>query len=144
MSTKRASLSSGLQENSAEVIDELDVAIIRVLQRKGRATNEEVGDAVDLSPSAASRRIHHLETQGVITGYQAIIESKALGADITVRFTYSPLQRRHFLSSDGGRVRLHVASQGGWNYRFVNGFTRRSYLGFLASDGSTRVLLYVT
>jgi len=93
MSTKRASLSSALQENSAEVIDELDVAIIRVLQRKGRATNEEVGEVVGLSPSAASRRIHYLEERGIITGYQALIESKALGADITV-FVRVTLERQ--------------------------------------------------
>jgi DNA-binding Lrp family transcriptional regulator len=65
-------------------MDDLDVAIIRVLQRQGRATTEEVGDAVGLSPSAASRRIHALEGRGIITGYQALVQNKALGAEITV------------------------------------------------------------
>ncbi len=93
MSTKRASLSSITQEKPTEAIDEIDIAIIRVLQRKGRATNDEVGDVVGLSPSAASRRIHALEDRGIITGYQALIENKTLGADITV-FVRVTLERQ--------------------------------------------------
>ena len=39
----------------------LDLAILRYLERNGRATNYEVGEAVGLSASAASRRIQALE-----------------------------------------------------------------------------------
>jgi Lrp/AsnC family transcriptional regulator, leucine-responsive regulatory protein len=93
MSTKRASLSSFTHENPTEAIDEIDIAIIHVLQHRGRATNDEVGDAVGLSPSAASRRIHSLEHRGIITGYQVLIENKILGADITV-FVRVTLERQ--------------------------------------------------
>ena len=55
----------------ASGLDELDAAILRHLERHGRATNYEVGEAVGLSASAASRRIQSLEASGAIRGYRA-------------------------------------------------------------------------
>jgi len=51
-------------EAAASGLDELDVAILRYLEQNGRATNYEVGEAVGLSASAASRRIQDLEATG--------------------------------------------------------------------------------
>jgi DNA-binding Lrp family transcriptional regulator len=65
-------------------LDELDEAIVRHLERHGRATNYEVGDAVGLSASAASRRIQALEESGVIRGYRAQIDDRLLGKRMTV------------------------------------------------------------
>jgi DNA-binding Lrp family transcriptional regulator len=65
-------------------IDELDLAILRFLEREGRATNFEVGEAVGLSPSAASRRILALEAARAIRGYRAIIDDRLLGKSMTV------------------------------------------------------------
>ena len=65
-------------------LDQLDEAIVRHLDRHGRATNYEVGDAVGLSASAASRRIQALEDSGVIRGYRAQIDDRLLGKRMTV------------------------------------------------------------
>ena len=65
-------------------LDELDTAILRYLERHGRATNYEVGEAVGLSASAASRRIQALETSGAIRGYRAQIDDRLLGKKLTV------------------------------------------------------------
>jgi DNA-binding Lrp family transcriptional regulator len=65
-------------------LDELDTAILRHLERHGRATNYEVGDAVGLSASAASRRIQALEASGAIRGYRAQIDDRLLGKRLTV------------------------------------------------------------
>ncbi|MGA3031702.1 MAG: Lrp/AsnC family transcriptional regulator [Terracidiphilus sp.] len=65
-------------------LDELDHAILRYLARQGRATNYEVGDAVGLSASAASRRILALEQSGAIRGYRALIDDRLLGKHMTV------------------------------------------------------------
>jgi len=65
-------------------LDELDEAILRHLERHGRATNFEVGEAVGLSASAASRRIQALETTGAIRGYRAQIDDRLLGKRMTV------------------------------------------------------------
>src|ERR1700691_2231624 len=68
----------------APELDELDGAILRHLARHGRATNFEVGEAVGLSASAASRRILALEASGAIRGYRALINDRLLGKHMTV------------------------------------------------------------
>lgn len=65
-------------------LDELDEAILRFLARNGRATNYEVGEAVGLSASAASRRILALEASGAIRGYRAMVDDRILGKHMTV------------------------------------------------------------
>ncbi len=65
-------------------LDELDASILRFLERNGRATNFEVGEAVGLSASAASRRIQALETAGAIRGYRAMVDDRVLGKRRTV------------------------------------------------------------
>jgi Lrp/AsnC family transcriptional regulator, leucine-responsive regulatory protein len=89
MRTKREQKSQFVQEtgtrreNSSEM-DPLDVAILGYIERRGRATNFEVGEAVGLSASAASRRIQTLEAIGAIRGYRAIVDDRLLGKRMTV------------------------------------------------------------
>ena len=94
MGTKREDNDHPVQESGAELfdeggvggsaLDELDAAILRHLERHGRATNYEVGEAVGLSASAASRRIQALESAGAIRGYRAQIDDRLLGKRTTV------------------------------------------------------------
>jgi len=77
--------SAAANSNSAAPnIDELDTSIVRHLERHGRATNYEVGEAVGLSASAASRRIQALEASGAIRGYRAVVDERLLGKPMTV------------------------------------------------------------
>src|ERR1019366_3652786 len=92
MGTKREEMRGSAQETSAALLksgeqvelDELDTAILSHLARHGRATNYEVGEAVGLSASAASRRIQALETAGAIRGYRALVDDRMLGKRMTV------------------------------------------------------------
>lgn len=74
---------SASEPNSAG-LDEIDQSILHYLQNHGRATNYEVGEAVGLSGSAASRRIQTLEAAGAIRGYRAEIDDRLLGKRMTV------------------------------------------------------------
>lgn len=65
-------------------IDPVDKSILRVLQRNGRATINEVSDVVGLSPSPVARRVRLLEEAGIITGYAAQIDEAALGYGFSV------------------------------------------------------------
>jgi len=80
-------------EPLATGLDDLDAAILRHLERNGRATNYDVGEAVGLSASAASRRIQALETMGAIRGYRALINDRLLGKHMTV-FVRVTLERQ--------------------------------------------------
>lgn len=64
-------------------MDEKDRQIIRMLQRDGRMSNQDLSDAVHLSPSPCLRRLRNLEKQGVIQGYSARVDARAYGLPIT-------------------------------------------------------------
>jgi DNA-binding Lrp family transcriptional regulator len=61
-------------------LDAIDVAILEVLQADGRLSNLDLAQRVHLSPSACLRRVKQLEEAGVIAGYVAFLNPKALGA----------------------------------------------------------------
>jgi Lrp/AsnC family leucine-responsive transcriptional regulator len=61
-------------------LDSIDVAILQTLQGNGRLSNLELAQQVHLSPSACLRRVKHLEDAGVIAGYVALLNPKAVGA----------------------------------------------------------------
>lgn len=61
------------------MLDAFERRILRVLQRNGRASMQELSDAVDLSPSPCWRRVKRLEQDGFITRYAAILNGKTLG-----------------------------------------------------------------
>lgn len=84
MGTKREAKTAAAHELSRLALDDLDSAILQHLERNGRATNYEVGEAVGLSASAASRRIQALEAAGAIRGYRALIDDRLLGKQMTV------------------------------------------------------------
>jgi Lrp/AsnC family leucine-responsive transcriptional regulator len=65
-------------------IDPVDMSILQVLQKNGRATINEVSDMVGLSPSPVARRVRLLEEAGIITGYAAQIDEVALGYGFSV------------------------------------------------------------
>ncbi|GAA5074408.1 Lrp/AsnC family transcriptional regulator [Roseibacterium beibuensis] len=65
-------------------LDDMDRAILRVLQRDGRMTHAELSDKVHLSPSACHRRVQRLEAAGVIRDYVALLNPRAVGRVTTV------------------------------------------------------------
>lgn len=65
-------------------MDQKDLHILRELQKDGRLSNADLADRVALSPSPCLRRVRHLEGQGVIEGYTAIVNQKAYGLPLTV------------------------------------------------------------
>ncbi len=60
-------------------MDDIDRAIIDQLQQHGRLTNLELAERVGLSPSPCLRRVRQLEAEGVIEGYTAVVNRKAIG-----------------------------------------------------------------
>ncbi len=60
-------------------IDRYDRMILQVLQQDGRISNQELADRIGLSPSPCLRRVRALEDSGIISGYRALLNTKALG-----------------------------------------------------------------
>ena len=55
-------------------LDQVDLRILARLQSDARATNQELADAVGLSPSPCLQRVKRLEKAGVISSYHASID----------------------------------------------------------------------
>ena len=65
------------------MIDQIDLKILYILQTDGRRRLADIADEVDLSAPAVMERVKKLEASGVIQGYQALIDGKKVGKDIT-------------------------------------------------------------
>jgi Lrp/AsnC family transcriptional regulator, leucine-responsive regulatory protein len=65
------------------LIDQTDLKILYILQNNGRTRLADIADEVELSAPAVMERVKKLEASGVIKGYQALIDSKKVGKDIT-------------------------------------------------------------
>lgn len=64
-------------------MDKFDIQISNALQKNGRLTNQEIGDLIGLSASQCSRRRQVLEQKGIIMGYSARIDQRALDLKVT-------------------------------------------------------------
>jgi DNA-binding Lrp family transcriptional regulator len=63
-------------------LDGVDRRIIALLQKNSKRTFAEIGADVGLSSTAVKRRVDRLQDDGVITGYGARIDPRALGEGI--------------------------------------------------------------
>src|SRR3954462_9195228 len=61
------------------LLDTTNRRILKELQTEARLTMAELGRRVSLSPPAVAERVQRLEKAGVITGYHATVNPKALG-----------------------------------------------------------------
>lgn len=60
-------------------LDRFDRLILETLQQDGRMTNQELAEAISLSPSPCLRRVRQLEENGLIDGYVALVNARKLG-----------------------------------------------------------------
>lgn len=65
-------------------LDAKDLEILRILEEEGRRSTNDIAEQIRLSPSATSRRIARLESDGIIEGYSVKLDLKKLGYHLTV------------------------------------------------------------
>ncbi|MDV6012647.1 Lrp/AsnC family transcriptional regulator [Haloechinothrix sp. LS1_15] len=71
-------------------MDAIDRQIIAALRDNGRATYAELGRHIGLSASSVHERVAKLEAAGVITGYHAVVDPRAVGLDVTALVGVQP------------------------------------------------------
>src|SRR5918997_284342 len=60
------------------ITDLVDLRILEILQNNARETQADIARAVGLAPSAVLERIRKLEARGVVQGYSARIDPRAV------------------------------------------------------------------
>lgn len=63
-------------------VEPADVRILEALQEDGRLTNQALAEKVGLSTSPSWRRVRQLEETGVIQGYKAVLDRRAIGLGV--------------------------------------------------------------
>ena len=59
-------------------MDELDTALLRILQNDARRTNRDMAAELGIAPSTCLERIRTLRERGVISGYHAAVDLQAI------------------------------------------------------------------
>ena len=72
-------------------MEETDREIVRLLTRDGRMSYTDLARTTGLSTSAVHQRVRRLEERGVITGYNAVVSSDAVGLPLMAFISVTPL-----------------------------------------------------
>jgi DNA-binding Lrp family transcriptional regulator len=101
-------------------LDRTDFAILAALQNDARLSNKELAAGVGLAPSSCLERVRRLREEGVLTGYRALVEPRALGIAMQAlvfvtlaRHSRAQVKafRHHALSLPEAIALYHVAGQ---------------------------------
>lgn len=67
-----------------EVLDAVDMEILRALQKNARLTAKELAAMVNLSTTPVFERVKRLEQRGYVKGYVAVLDAEKLGRGFVV------------------------------------------------------------
>lgn len=102
-------------------MDDIDVAILKMLQKNARLSVSDVSSNVNLSVSAVSERIKKLENSGIIKQYTAILNGTSMGKELTAFMSIS-LERpqftekfMEFIQNEDAILECH-STVGGYDY----------------------------
>jgi DNA-binding Lrp family transcriptional regulator len=73
---------SGPGQDASDLLDAVDIALLRELQVDGRISNKVLAERVRIAPSTCLDRTARLQQLGVITGFRATVSSTAIGNSV--------------------------------------------------------------
>ncbi|WP_164658529.1 Lrp/AsnC family transcriptional regulator [Tropicibacter sp. Alg240-R139] len=88
-----------------KILDQIDISLLRELQKDGNLSQRELADRVGLSQNACWRRLKALNDSGVLQGSTARIDRQQLGLNLVV---FVMLRTRHHSSEWLQAFRSHV------------------------------------
>ena len=69
------------------MLDEIDIKILRHLQKDGRETASKIAKKLSLTVPTITERIKRLQESSAIKGFQAIIDPKSVSLDVSAVIT---------------------------------------------------------
>jgi Lrp/AsnC family transcriptional regulator, leucine-responsive regulatory protein len=91
MAYQRSSRAVAYEPN---LLDDINRRLLDELQRDGRVAFAELGRRVGLSAPAVAERVGRLEREGVITGYRAEVDPRAIGYTLAAVVRIRPFARQ--------------------------------------------------
>lgn len=85
---------------------------MKILQEDGRLSNAELAERVSLSASPCWKRLKRLESSGVIRGYQAVLDRRALGMGVVAFVSISLENHTEDLPGLRGQRPRHARGHG--------------------------------
>ncbi|MFK5879275.1 MAG: Lrp/AsnC family transcriptional regulator [Flavobacteriaceae bacterium] len=67
----------------AETLDDIDLKILRILQKDSKKTTKEIAEIINLSASPVYERTRKLEKKGYIKKYVALLDKKLVRRPVT-------------------------------------------------------------
>jgi len=77
-------------------LDHIDKQIISILQHKGRDSASHIAIEIGMSVPAVTDRIRKLQEASVITSFQAIIDPRKIGLDVSALITIISESSAHY------------------------------------------------
>ena len=77
-------------------LDHIDKQIISILQSQGRDSASHIATKIGMSVPAVTDRIRKLQDSNVITGFQAIIDPRMIGLDVSALITIISESSDHY------------------------------------------------
>ncbi|MEF8758023.1 MAG: Lrp/AsnC family transcriptional regulator [Halobacteriales archaeon] len=100
-------------------LDDTDREILRILQEDARTPFSEIARQIDMSSATVHDRVNRMRENGVITGYHAEVDPKAVGYDVSAVVGFRVEQGRETrvldrLSDLDGIQEIHLTT-GNWD-----------------------------
>ena len=77
-------------------LDHIDKQILAILQQEGRDSASHIATEIGMSVPAVTDRIRKLKESKVITGFQAIIDPRMIGLDVSALITIISESSDHY------------------------------------------------
>jgi DNA-binding Lrp family transcriptional regulator len=72
-----------MSNSTIELLDDVDIAILQILQSDGRISNVDLAARIELSPPATHARLKRLQARGFIRQFTALLDQEKVGFDMT-------------------------------------------------------------
>ena len=87
----------------AEILDDIDLQILKTLQKNAKLTTKELADAVHMTPTPVFERQKRLEKKGYIKKYVAILDPEKLNLGLQVYCKVKLKQINHEIADSFAR-----------------------------------------
>lgn len=87
-----------------ELLDAVDMEILRALQKNARLTTKELAAMVNLSTTPVFERVKRLEQRGYVKGYVAVLDAEKLGRGFVVFCSVNMRRIGREIAEDFARV----------------------------------------